>query len=207
MSRPYESPTRKAQAEETRLRILRALVDLLVEERPATISVPQVAKRAGVSVRIVYHYFPSKDALFEGLVAAMPTLVVRPDGVDLEPPTTAARLADVTPEVFRYLEANRDVFRALRLSEFREQVTEARSRERFERVDVALAAMADQLDEHEYRLLRAIVVILTSFDGYDALTDVWGLDTVDAGEAASWAVRALTDRARRSGVKGVREQS
>jgi AcrR family transcriptional regulator len=207
MSRTYESPTRKAQAEETRIRILRALVDLMVEERPATISVPQVAKRAGVSVRIVYHYFPSKDALFEGLVEAIPSLLVQPQDADYAHPTSPAQLAEATPEVFRYLAANRDIFRALRMSEFSEQVEKARSRDRAERTDSALAPLADQLDAHEYKLLHALIGALTSFDGYNALTTVWGLDTADAGEAVSWAVRVLADRARRSGVKGVREQS
>ncbi|MET0459499.1 MAG: TetR/AcrR family transcriptional regulator, partial [Ilumatobacteraceae bacterium] len=67
MSRSYESPSRKEHAEATRLGILGALVDLIVEEGPGTISVPQVAARAGVSVRTVYHYFPTKEALFDGL--------------------------------------------------------------------------------------------------------------------------------------------
>ena len=65
-------PSRRAHAEDTRTAILRALVDLIVEEGPGTISIPQVAARAEVSVRTVYHYFPTKEALFDGLTAAMP---------------------------------------------------------------------------------------------------------------------------------------
>src|SRR5688572_9549807 len=65
--RPYESPTRREHAELTRQRIIEALMDLLVEERPSTISIPAVAKRAGVSVRTVYHHFPTKEALFDAM--------------------------------------------------------------------------------------------------------------------------------------------
>lgn len=50
----------------TRDAIVRALVAMLNEENPASISMPKVAARAGVSTRTLYRYFPDK----EGLVAA-----------------------------------------------------------------------------------------------------------------------------------------
>ena len=56
---------REAHRADTRERIVRALGDLLTEEHPASLSVPAVARRAGVSVATVYRYFPSKEALLE----------------------------------------------------------------------------------------------------------------------------------------------
>lgn len=201
MSRTYESQTRKAQAEETRRRILRALIDLLVEERPATISIPQVARRAGVSVRIVYHYFPTKDALFDSLTQAMPTLVTLPDG-DAPRASTPAELVALMPALYRYLEANRPVFRAIRVSEFGDRMGASRRPERVARMDTALEPMQERLDDDAYRKVRAVVGVLASFDGYEALTTEWGLTRGEAAEAAAWAVRTLCDRARRSGVGG-----
>ena len=197
MSRSYESPTRKAQAEATRKAILRALVDLLVEEHPATISVPQVAKRAGVSVRIVYHYFPTKDALFEGLVAALPELVSgRAPGPVGSPEELATRL----PSAFEYLEANAELFRAVRLSEFGERMQERRNPGREQRTAAALAPLADALDDREMKLLRAVIGSLSSFEGFDVLTRRWGLTTEEAADAAAWATSVLCEHARRSGV-------
>ena len=54
------SPTlREAHRADTRERIVHALGEQLTEEHPAALSVPAVARRAGVSVATVYRYFPS----------------------------------------------------------------------------------------------------------------------------------------------------
>lgn len=199
-SRTYESPTRKAHAEATRLGILRALIDLIVEEGPGTVSIPQVAARAGVSVRTVYHYFPTKDALFDGLTAAMPTLVATPDGEPPATPRSPGELAERMPAIYRFLESNRPVFRALAVSELGRHVAASRRRERSDRIDAVLEPLRDRLDDDELRRLRGIVGVIASFDGFDALTDQWGLTRDEAADAASWAVRVLCERARRAGV-------
>ena len=199
MSRSYESPTRKAQAEATRLRILRALIDLLVEEGPATVSIPQVARRADVSVRIVYHYFPTKEALFESLTETMPALVDTTGGAPPSP-RSPAELSAAMRDIYRFLDANARMFRAVNLSELGAHVASSRQAERHERMDAALAPLADRLDADDLRRLRAVVGLIASFDAYGALTGVWGLERDEAADVAAWAVRVLCDRARRSGV-------
>ena len=47
----------------TRRAILDSFLTMLGEENPSTISMPAVARRAGVSVRTLYRYFNDKDAL------------------------------------------------------------------------------------------------------------------------------------------------
>lgn len=200
MSRTYESPSRKAKAEETRRRILRALVDLLVEERPSMISIPLVAKRAEVSVRIVYHYFPTKDALFDGLLAAIPDMLERPDGPVPDAASTPAELAAAMPAVYRYLDANRPLFHALAISELGERVAQHRRPERLGRTDAVLEPLRARLEDAELRKLRAVVGLLASFDGFDSLTRTWGLSVDEAADVAAWGLRVLCDRARRSGV-------
>lgn len=194
------SPTRKAHADATRRSIVRALVDLLVEEGPATISIPQVATRAGVSVRTVYHYFPTKEALFDGLQEAMPELVETPDGAAPTAPLTPAGLAEAIPAIYRYLEANGDLFRAISVSEMGGRLATSRRADRLARMDTALAPLRDRLDPDEYRRLRGIMGLIVSFDAFDSLTEVWGLSRDEAAEAAAWAVETLSARARRSGV-------
>lgn len=200
MSRNYESATRKAHAEATRRSILVALVDLIVDEGPATISIPQVAKRAEVSVRTVYHYFPTKEALFEGLTEAIPTLVATPDGQVPPTPTSPSALVAALPSIFRYHEANTRMFRALAVSEAGGSMASSRQPERVGRMDTALEPLRDKLDADEFRKLRALVGVLVSFDTFDALTTSWGLTTEEAAGAAAWAISAACDRARRSGV-------
>src|SRR4051794_20201129 len=56
---------RERRRTETREQIVQAVHDLLAEEHPATISMPQVAARAGTSLRTLYRYFPTKEALID----------------------------------------------------------------------------------------------------------------------------------------------
>lgn len=198
-SRPYDSPTRRAHAEATRLAILRSLVDLIVEEGPGTISIPQVAARAEVSVRTVYHYFPTKEDLFDGLTAAMPSLVATPDG-GVPSATSPAELVGAMPEIYRFLAANERMFKALSVSELAGRAAASRRGERHERVDAAIGSMAPHLEPDHYRQLRGIIGLLSSFTAYDTLTDVWGLSVEEAADVSAWATRVLCDRARRSGV-------
>jgi AcrR family transcriptional regulator len=199
-SRSYESPSRRAHAEATRNGIVRALIDLLVEEGPATISIPLVAKRAEVSVRTVYHYFPTKEALFDALTDAMPAMLTMPDGQPPATPSSPAEMAEAMPAIYRYLEANRRVFRAISVSEMADRVNASRRRDRHARVEATLEPLRERLDDDEYRKLRGVVGVLSSFDGFDSLTETWGLTRDEAADAAAWAVRILCDRGRRSGV-------
>src|SRR4051794_9851224 len=67
MTRSYSSTRRDQQAEDTRVRIIGALSELLLDHDPASVSVGEVAELAGVAERTVYRHFPTRDALFDGL--------------------------------------------------------------------------------------------------------------------------------------------
>ena len=67
-ARTYSSPLRAEQAEQTRDRIVQAAVDLLAEGDAGDLSMPDVAERAGVSVRTVYRSFATKDELLDGVI-------------------------------------------------------------------------------------------------------------------------------------------
>ena len=92
------------------------------------------------------------------------------------------------------------MFRAIVVSELNDRVAASRLPERLGRMDAALAPLGERLDADEYRRLRAVVGLIASFDGFDALTDDWALSRDEAADVAAWAVGVLCDRARRSGV-------
>src|SRR3954468_23202415 len=66
---------RERQRVATREQIIQAVHEVLVDEHPATLSMPQVAARAGTSLRTLYRYFPTKEALLD---AASETFNVAP---------------------------------------------------------------------------------------------------------------------------------
>ncbi|WP_162242561.1 TetR/AcrR family transcriptional regulator [Leifsonia sp. Leaf336] len=64
-SRAYEMRTRAEQTEQTRLRILDATVTLAAEKPIVAVALPDIAKRAGVSVQTVLRQFGSRDGVFD----------------------------------------------------------------------------------------------------------------------------------------------
>src|SRR5437868_4859125 len=56
---------RDQQAAVARARILQAVADLLERDAAAELTMPQVAELSGVSLRTVYRYFPTREALLE----------------------------------------------------------------------------------------------------------------------------------------------
>jgi AcrR family transcriptional regulator len=200
-TRPYESPTRKEHAELTRRAIIEALIALLVDEHPATISIPAVAKRANVSVRTVYHHFPTKEALFDELLDTTNRPEYRPE---LNEATTPKELAQTIPDAYRYLERNADLFHAVRVSEVGSRIKGVLDQRNIDRIEKALQPLKTDLDDEAFRRLCAIVGAIASSDTYRNLTVRYGLDRDDAAAVTTWAVTTLTDRARRT--KRVGEQ-
>lgn len=63
LKRPYESPVRRAAAQETRRKIRTAASSLFVRHGYTATSMKAVAAEAGVSERTIYVAFPTKSAL------------------------------------------------------------------------------------------------------------------------------------------------
>src|SRR5499426_2125742 len=66
-SRIYRSPLREERAVQTRERILDGLVKVMAKNGIAELSIPLIARQAGVSIPSVYRYFPTKRDLITAL--------------------------------------------------------------------------------------------------------------------------------------------
>jgi transposase len=197
--RPYESPTRKEHAELTRRRIVDALIDLMVDERPATISIPAVAKRANVSVRTVYHHFATKEALFDALPAVARE---RSGGIDLPDPLSPKELVAGLPIAYAYLDRNTALFNAVRVSEVDSRVRGDIDRRNAARIEGAMTPLAGHIGENDFSRLCAVVGALASNETYRTLTRRYGMSREEAAAATGWAITTLTDRAKRTGKVG-----
>src|SRR5215510_6892917 len=63
MTRRYESAIREERASRTREALLEACEALLLEGPAENVTIPAVARRAGVTKPTAYSYFPDNDAL------------------------------------------------------------------------------------------------------------------------------------------------
>jgi AcrR family transcriptional regulator len=170
----------------THRRIVEAVSTLVAEEHPASISVPAVARHAGVGVATVYRYFPTKEALLDaaahGAVSERAARLPRTfDEVGDSLRAAWGELAEQLPLVRNQFASplGRDLHRR------RWQVRHAVMRE------VAAAGGIDP-DGEPGRRLVGMVDVLTSSTALLELHDKAGTPVDDASDWCAWAVEVLT---------------
>src|SRR5436190_16586943 len=101
---------RDQQADLTRELIMRAFGELLRTDHPDAITYPQVAEAAGVSLRTVYRYFPTRADLLQSAAEWFRELT---EGARWDDPRSVGDLADAIPQLGRLFDEHTNVFRAL----------------------------------------------------------------------------------------------
>lgn len=190
--RPYRSPLRGAQQQQTRERILEAAIGQIAEEGLAELTVPLVAERAGVSLRTVYRHFPTKDDLIDSIGEFRDAQF----GVS-GPPSSVAELLERTPALFEGFAARDDLVRAADVSAAGRQIHDRARRRRANALAEIFEEVTAGLAPAEARRLVAAVQVLWSTRAWLTLHDNWGMDGREAGRAAQWAIATLIDEARR----------
>ena len=190
----YESPLRAEQMEQTRLRILEATADVLADEEVNEVTVPLVAMRARVSVRTVYRHFPTKEALFDefGEWAEEHLRVVL-----LSYPDTLEGVREMAPALYRMYDERAPLIRAL-LSKRGQEIRARTRRRRLATFEKAMREVTHGLGPAERQRALGVIYLLVSAPAWQAMRDQWGLEGQEAGKAAAWAVRVLTDELRRN---------
>ena len=103
--RTYSSPKREAQAAATREQILDATIELL-GRGVASLTIPAVARQAGVSTPTVYRYFPDKEALIDAAADHVRASLGVP--VDREFPSDRPAYHDDQRAIYRSVAAAED---------------------------------------------------------------------------------------------------
>src|SRR5919106_2976072 len=129
-ARSYHSELRAEHAEETRGRILDAALRVAATGL-ASLSVPAVAREAGVSVPTVYRHFGTKADLF----SEMYPHVARRAGFDGIPnPSTVSDVRDAVRAIIERLDSLDDLARAAMASPAAEQTRSATMAGRFQMI-------------------------------------------------------------------------
>jgi AcrR family transcriptional regulator len=194
-TRPYESPLRAEQMEQTRLRILRAVTEVLADPTTEEVTIPLVARHARVSLRTVYRHFPTREALFD----AWAEWVDESLQIHLHSyPEEAERLPEFVLELYRAYDESEPVVKAMLNSRAARTVRERTRRMRQRQFERAMSELTDGLEPKERLRALGVVYLLVSAPAWQAMRDQWGLDGEEAGKASAWAVRVLTDELRRN---------
>lgn len=192
VTRSYSSPEREAQAAATREKILDATITV-IGEGIAALSIPAVAKKAGVSVPTVYRYFSDKETLLN----AVAVHVRHGMGVaDDEPSPT---------DVEAYFESHREIFRRWAgadpetigavVATFGRGAGALSLEQRREWLAPAFAGVIDDWREVDRQNFLSIASILNSSVGAAALAQ-FGLQGDAAADLFTWTVQRLLSPSR-----------
>jgi AcrR family transcriptional regulator len=181
----YDSPLRREQAEQTRARIVAAALDLIVGGVEG-LTMPEVAKAAGVALRTVFRHFPTRDDLLDAVWQALQTRMGHtPDLATLD------EVTGFVPELFARYGAMEDQIRG---AMFAQTFVSARQRlgsDRARKMRKAVAAQFTGGDERSRAMAASAAYTLTVPLVSIVLKEAFGLSSSEAGRACAWAIRAL----------------
>lgn len=176
----------------TRQRILEGAASVLLAGEVATLTIPAVAEAAGVSVRTVYRYFPTKDDLVEGVAA-------------LDDPATSVGLPRVDgSDLHAWLrrgwstEAQTPLLRAQMRTAAGTAVRRARRSEHRAFAYAVLDAWGIDVAGRARESIADLLLLLTGGAALVELTEVLGSDVERATGTAAWAVEAVLTHAQAS---------
>ena len=157
----------------------------------AELSIPLIARQAGVSIPSVYRYFPTKRDLITALDEyAHQRGSFRLD--DFGPLETPEDLARIVPLTFKRRAAIESTLSAAMNSRLGYTMRRQEFAERAKHFSQALRSVAPHLNRKEQQWLTDIIFILSSYACVRAFRDYLDLDTDEAAKRVSWAIRLLT---------------
>lgn len=177
---------REEQSEETRSRILDATVTLMAGGT-ASISVPDVAREAGVSVPTVYRRFGTKDEL---LAAVFPHLVRRAGLHEIGLPTSMDDLRDGLTRLFERLDSLDEVGRAVIASPAAEEARRSTMPDRLAMTRRFADGIEPPLDRRDRDRIARLLVVLTTSAAVRVWRDHLGSSVEEAADDIDWVIRA-----------------
>lgn len=185
-TRPYRSRLREEQAEATRARILEATLRIMATGI-ARVSIPEVARAAGVSVPTVYRHFRTKADL---LAALYPHMAQRVGVGELVLPTSVDEVGAMVRAVYARLDALGDLARAAMASPASEEVRRAQMPDRLAISRRFVDAVAPEASRPIRERLARIMVVVTSSASLQMWRDRLGASADQAADDIEWLLRA-----------------
>jgi AcrR family transcriptional regulator len=189
--RRYDNTRRRAQADETRERIVTAGAELVRESSIRDwrgVTIRAVAERAGVNERTVYRHFANERMLRDAVMHRLEEAV----GVDL----ASLRLdtvADAGARIFRHVAAYPRPARRVLDSTLAEA-----NRRQHEALLAAVAAEAGAgWDGSDRALVAGLLDVLWAVGSFERLVADWDLSDDDAIRGMSWVIDLVADAIRR----------
>jgi AcrR family transcriptional regulator len=186
-ARAYRSELRTQQADETRVRILDATVRVMARG-VASVSIPDVAREAGVSVPTVYRHFGTKADL---LAAVYPHLTRRTGLDQVALPRSVDEFRDFVRSIFERLDSFDDLARAAAASPGGEEARRVTMPDRFAIVQRFVVTIQPALPEAERDRIARVLVVLTASASLRMWRDHLGASADQAADDVEWVLRSV----------------
>ncbi len=188
----YHSNLRQEQMRRTREQILDALVRT-IGQGVAGLSIPAVAREAGVSIPTIYRHFHNKQEL----VAALGGYLMQKMGVaSMQQPRSLDDLLAFARYTFVKAEDMDEAVKIIAVSELGSQMRKNAMPLRIKMLEDALADELAPLNEQERVRLRNMILILTSSAMIRAFKEYLDLSGEAAADTVEWAIHLLVRAAR-----------
>lgn len=186
--RAYTSPLRDHRAAETRRKILDATARVIADDGVSGFSVREIASRAGVAERTVYHHYPDRQALLDGLAEWVDELIAdRGVRVHIGSVDDLPGLVRDVYSAFDDIGAPAVAMARLSMAEGMRSTRHHRRTEGLRRLVGTSGDLAP--DEVERRF--AVVRVITASTTWLTFREAIGLSGDDAARAAGWAMETL----------------
>ena len=194
---PYDSPLRREQARGTRQAILEAAATVITESGDFVMA--QVAERAGVAVRTVYHHFPDRDSMLDALAVWLANELGYPQQV-------------MPPDLDTFADETEDMFKRFAVDDVKLQAyfstpagLAARRHARARRLEHLRHLAATELADPDTAERTAVMIHqIASSRTWRGLIEESHLEGNDAAEAIGWMIRTLIMSVKGGGARAPR---
>jgi AcrR family transcriptional regulator len=154
----------------------------------ASLSIPAVAREAGVSVPTIYRHFRTKRAL----LAAVYPHAARRAGLDtIADPRSLEELRPFICAVLERLDNLDDVSRAAMASPGASEVRHATMASRYQRIQRFVDSIEPKLGKSDRDRLTRLLTVVTASASLRMWRDHLGLSVDEVAEEIDWIVRAM----------------
>jgi AcrR family transcriptional regulator len=159
------------------------------------VSMPAIAREAGVSIRTVYRHFPTKADLIDALAGHV---FGREELERMPPPAALEDLEPTLRGLFRRISAIDPMVRAALATQAGWEARRASIPTRLGLLRSGLKTTRPGLDDVTVEHLARLALILTSSFSVQAWKDYLGLDADEAAAEVTWVLRAVLAGAERA---------
>lgn len=192
--REYDNQSRQDAAAQNREKIIETCIDMLSSHGLTDFSIGEVARKAGISDRTVYRYFPTRDSLLEEAWQQ----VLRRTQMNAYPQTEAELLARV-PEIFSAMDQHPQLVRSLVLSTIGWEVRMKGDGMRHAGLRKIINQAIPDMPEKDKKRVIGILHVLFSASTWQLLRDRENMTGQEAGETVQWAIRLILGQFKKSG--------